>query len=627
MDGLHGEYCGGELPLRGRAARSKTPSIATIVFPLKFIAMPVVHSRLSSALSRRGCPFLASLFAALCAVAGERQPLWPEGTMPDRQPHQIAAMTDEASAPDFDRAAHAEPFVEWHEPPAPETRNGTCAILISGGAYQNCCDVGLVKFWRKRLTELGIQCVSLVYRTPRPKGLPIHQSAWEDGQRAVRLVRSQAEARGFDPEKIVTFSMSAGSHLATLLATSALTPAYAPVDALDETPCHVNAAVAFALAYGLSDGAGLPNAREGDGPDILLDPAFAFDDRTAPMCLLHGGADIYSPLASTRVYRRLRERKTPAEIHLYPDRGHGAHGFDRAVEFLRQLGFLGAPEPEVPLMERYASDAARATNETLRIWPDGKMPDVQTNQCVPILEWHVPTNLTTRAIQMIWSGGSYVGNGTGGFEVAPARRFLNEKGMTVVTVRYRTPRPAPPLAKHVTAWQDVQRAIRLVRAGAAERGLDPERIGIMGSSAGGHLALMAATSSRHKAYRPIDDLDRNVSCAVQWAICIYPAYSMSDGLEKPNSGGGNALDARLAPEFSFDPDTPPMLFVHGDADGWAAMNSVAAWEQLRRMGIQGEVHTLARRSHCFQRQASPGTGSYTYLDRIWEFLSAKKSLL
>ncbi|MBP5543006.1 MAG: cellulase family glycosylhydrolase [Kiritimatiellae bacterium] len=557
------------------------------------------------------------------AAATGRQPLWPAGAMPDRQPHQIAAMTDEANTPGFFRAGHAEPYIEWFDSPAPEASNGVCAILISGGAYQNCCDVGLIKFWRERLTALGCQCVNLVYRTPRPKGLPIHQSAWEDGQRAVRLVRAQAAKRGFDPEKIVTFSMSAGSHLATLLATSALTPAYEPTDALDETPCHINAAIAFATAYGLTDGYGNPNLREGDGPDILLDPAFKFDDKTAPMCLLHGGADIYSPLASTRIYRELRKRKIPAEVHLIPDKGHGAHAFDRAVEFLRQMGILGDLGAEVQLMERYPSNDARAEYEKQKVWPEGKVPSVQTNQCEPYLEWHIPTNLTTRAIQMIWSGGSYMGNGPDGFEVAPARRFLNEKGMAVVTVRYRTPRPAAPLAKHITAWQDVQRAIRLVRSQAAERGLDPDRIGVMGSSAGGHLALMAATSSRHKAYLPIDDLDKKVPCNVQWAVCIYPAYAMTDGLEKGNSGGGNDLDARLAPEFSFDPDTPPMLFVHGDADGWAAMNSVAAWEQLRRMGIQGEVHTLAKRPHCFQRAAAPGTGSYTYLDRIWEFLSAK----
>jgi len=578
-------------------------------------------ARLARPLRNAACAF--AMLSAGLLHAFERQPLWPAGAMPDPQPHQIAAMTDESNAPGFDRAAHSAPYLEWYEPPAPESANGTCAILISGGAYQNCCDVGLVRRWRERLTELGCQCVALVYRTPRPKGLPIHQSAWEDGQRAVRLVRSQAAARGFDPERIVTFSMSAGSHLATLLATSALTPAYAPVDDLDSIPCHVNAAVAFAVAYGLSDGAGKPNAREGDGPDIQLDPAFAFDDKTAPMCLLHGGADIYSPLASTRIYRRLREHGVPAEVHIAPGKGHGAHGLERAIEFLRQMDLLAPLEPAVQLDGRYADDSARAVFERQAVWPEGRMPDVQTNQCDPFIEWHIPSNLTTRAIQMIWSGGSYMGNGPNGFEVAPARRFLNEHGMAVVTVRYRTPRPAAPLAKHVTAWQDVQRAIRLVRSQAAARGLDPNRIGIMGSSAGGHLALLAASSSRHRAYWPIDDLDKSVSCAVQWAVCIYPAYSLTDGLEKHNSGGGNSLGARLAPEFSFDPDTPPMLFVHGDADGWAAMNSVVAWEQLRRMGVQGELHTLAKRTHCFQRSASPGTGSYTYLERIWEFLDAK----
>ena len=50
------------------------------------------------------------------------------------------------------------------------------------------------------------------------------------------------------------------------------------------------------------------------------------------------------------------------------------------------------------------------------------------------------------------------------------------------------------------------------------------------------------------------------------------------------------------------------------------MNSVKAWEKLRAMGIQSELHTLALRKHCFQKTASPGTGSYTFLDRIGEFL-------
>ena len=70
--------------------------------------------------------------------------------------------------------------------------------------------------------------------------------------------------------------------------------------------------------------------------------------------------------------------------------------------------------------------------------------------------------------------------------------MLNALGVTVVTMKYRTPRPEG-LAKHTSAWQDLQRAIRIVRSEAAGRGLDPDRIGIMGASAGGHLAACAAT--------------------------------------------------------------------------------------------------------------------------------------
>ncbi|MBQ9727105.1 MAG: alpha/beta hydrolase fold domain-containing protein [Kiritimatiellae bacterium] len=551
----------------------------------------------------------------------ERQPVWPAGRMPDRQPHQIAAMTDEAEAPGFDPAAHAEPFLDWYPPPpAP---NGRCAILISGGAYVNCCDVGHVKTWRERFEALGCQCVNFVYRTPWPEGMPLYKTAWEDARRAVRLVRSQAAARGFDPERIATVSMSAGSHLALLLATASQTKVYEPVDALDATPCHVNAVVAFAPAGMLSDGPMRPNDREGDGLDIELDPAFAFDAKTPPVFLSHGGADPYSTFNSTRVYRRLRAAGVPAELHVHPDRPHGMFGLERGVEFLRQIGFFGPPGPEVPVLERFASDADRAgAPERVPLWPAGRMPDAQANQCEPFLEWHLPARKTTDAIQIVWSGGAYGYNDPDGFEVAPARRYLNALGMAVVTVRYRTPRPAPPLAKHVTAWQDAQRAIRLVRAGAAARGLDPGRIGVMGSSAGAHLALLAATGSRHQTYLPVDEADA-LSRAVQWCVAIYPAYSIEGALEDETRDGSNDPALRLAPEFPFDPDTPPVLFLHGDADPHPATASVAAWEQLRRMGVQGAVHTYATRGHCFYERAAPGTGSHCFLDRIRDFLADK----
>lgn len=556
------------------------------------------------------------------------QALWPEGKIPHYTPDQIAAPMEIVNAPGFDRAAHRMPYLDWSEKPA--NPNGACVILISGGAYQCTCDGPAFRPLEKALLDAGVTCVWLWYRTPRQDGLPIYQNAWEDGQRAVRLVRSQAAERGFDPERIGVLGCSAGSHLSVLLATRALTPAYSKVDALDELPCHVNFAIPMCVAYALTDGLGERNSRDGDAIDVKLDKdTFKFDAKTCPMCLFHGGADPISPNGSTQIYRQLRRMKIPAEVHIDPDRGHGpvdAHKFGRAIEFMRQMGYLGPVGEEVALLSRYGQekDALRASYEKQSIWPDGRMPDanVGTNQCAPYIEWHMPKELKTKAIQIIYSGGSYNGNGPESFEVAPARRYLNEKGMAVVTMKYRTPRPANGLAKHTTAWEDLQRAIRLVRSQAAAKGLDPNRIGIMGSSAGGHLTLMGATSSKSHAYLPIDETDK-IPCNVQWAVAIYPAYALTDGAERGNARGGNEDDSRPVREFAFDLATCPILFIHGDADGWAAMNSVKCWEQLRRMGIQGELHTLATRKHCFHRNAAPGTGSYTHLDRIWDFLTKK----
>ena len=567
--------------------------------------------------------YALALLMSIGLAAQERVTVWPKGKMPNKQDHQIAAMTDESELEGFNADKHRVAYLEWFDAPAKNVRNGGCMILISGGSYECCCDVGLIKQWNETFTKLGFQCVNFVYRTPRPVGLPIYQTAWEDGQRAVRMVRSEAAKRGFDPEKIGVISMSAGSHLALLLGTSSQTPAYKKVDELDNIPCHINWAIVNAPAYGTTDAEkGTPATRQGYGSDVKLSKVFKFDEKTCPMSLHHGGLDIYAPQTSTLVYRQLRRMRVPAELHLYPDKGHGAFGLERGIEFMRQMGFIGELEAGEEFMDRYPHDNDRGEYSKAEVWPEGKMPDARDHQCTPYIEWHMPKELKTKAIQIIYSGGSYEGNDPDGFEVAPARRFLNEKGMTVVTLKYRTPRPKGGLAKHTTAWQDLQRVIRIVRSEAAERGLDPDRIGIMGSSAGGHLTLMGVTSSRHRSYYPIDDLDK-IPCNIQWGIGIYPAYALSDGSDGPNTQGGNEDDAIHVPEFCFDLDTAPMLFIHGDADGFAAMNSVKTWERMLQMGIQSELHTLSKRDHCFMLHPSKGTGSYTHLERIWEFMTSK----
>ena len=587
--------------------------------------------------------FSAFVIAVLAFAAfgarpqGERMNLWPEGKMPDAQGHLIAEMTDVAGRPGFKPEEHRDPYLEWHA--APSNACGVCVILISGGGYDGLCDIGLIEYWQRKFAALGCQTVNLVYRSPRPKGLEFYRTAWEDGQRAVRLVRSEAAKRGFSPDKIGTCSMSAGSHLATLLATSSLTPAYAAVDELDvAVPCHLNFAVTCAIAYALTDGLGKPNSRGGDAADARLDDCFRFDMRTAPMCMFHGGADEYSPIASTRVFRRLHAMKVPAELHLFADRGHGFFGghegletstgydnwFGRAEEFLNELGILpGAAREQEELLKRFPDDDARANYEKFELWPAGKMPDPVDGIEAPYLEWHTPKELKTKAIQIVYSGGAYCGNSPESFEVTPIRRYLNAKGMTVVTMKYRCVRPPrTPLAKHTRAWQDLQRTVRLVRSEAVKRGLDPDRIGIMGSSAGGHLTLMGALSSRHRAYLGTDEIDR-LPAKVNWAVAIYPAYVLSDGFDDCNSIRGDSDLLTLAPEFDFDFDSAPMLFIHGDEDVYSPLGSVRVWERLRTLGVGSDLHLLARRNHCFQNVSRAGTGSYTWMDRIWEFMNHK----
>jgi len=485
------------------------------------------------------------------------------------------------------------PSLTWCEPPA--RANGGCMILVSDGMDPSSP-------WCGELTKLGFQCVAFAARRPLSDDAAAAASAWADAQRAVRLVRAAAKERGFDSEKIGVIGASAGACLAVRLATSSLSPAYAPFDDLDRLPCHVNWALAHAPA----------------GKDAFS--GFGFDAKTCPVCFLQDVEDPYATAIATRCYRAFRKRKVPAELHLYADRGAGAFGFDRAVEFMRQMGYLGELEEPVQLDHRFHPDATVRTEKEY-LWPRGAMPSAQANQeYAPYLVWYIPERPTTKAIQVVLAGGGYSFCNYVG-EAEPVAYYLNQKGMTVVCVKYRCPRPlAGP--KHLTAWQDAQRAIRLVRREAPVRGLDPDRIGTMGFSAGGHLTLMTALSSGTNAYEPVDDADR-LPCTVQWSCPIYPAYALTDGVNKPNANGGNPDDAVPVPEFAFDAGTPPMCFMHGDADVWAAMNSVKCWERLRAMGISCDLHTLATRGHCFQIKASPGTGSYTWLDRIWDFLSRK----
>ena len=535
--------------------------------------------------------------------------------------------------PDYD-ANQNIPGLQWY--PNPTSPNGTVAILIGGEDFNSPAEKAMLDEWASALTARGVQCIALDYRTPRSRTREYYRSAWQDAQRAIRVIRNAAGVFGYDANKIGVVGFSAGANVALRLALRPADMAYTATDAYEQVnngagvACNVNWAILQSTAYVTVDSDGiLPPASFGTATypqSAFLYPALYSNTIPPPTCFIHGQDDPYTARAATQMYRWMRIWGAHSEVHLYPGVGHESVGLERGIEFLKQMGFLDPlAAAEVNTLDRYPNDNDRGQYIREDVWPSGRIPDWDATQVVPYIKWHFPANRKTDAIQIIYSGGSYKNSAVDTPDVMGTRRYLNEKGITVVTLRYRYKyvngvydRALNP--KHLAAWQDLQRTVRLVRSKAAQYGLDPDRIGIMGASAGGHLTVMGATSSQRKSYKRVDALDY-LSCKVQWAIACCPAYLLSDGMDDyANTSGGNADSAALVQEFSFDSDTPPMMFIHGNADPYAAMGSVKAWERLSSMGIPAEVHTLATRPHSFQMSGYPGTGGYTWLDRVGDFV-------
>lgn len=193
----------------------------------------------------------------------------------------------------------------------------------------------------------------------------------------------------------------------------------------------------------------------------------------------------------------------------------------------------------------------------------------------------------TGAAVLICPGGGYniLAWDLEGEEVAA---WLNSIGVTGIVLKYRVPRRPddpkgePPLGP----LQDAQRAMSLVRSKAAEWNLDPRRIGILGFSAGGHLAATTATQFDKRTYEAIDDIDKT-SSRPDFAVLIYPAYLAAK--EK----------AELLPTVRVPKDSPPMFFAHASNDPVKSDNSVQLYLALRRHNIPAELHIYATGGHGF----------------------------
>lgn len=162
--------------------------------------------------------------------------------------------------------------------------------------------------------------------------------------------------------------------------------------------------------------------------------------------------------------------------------------------------------------------------------------------------------------------------------------WLNSIGVTGVLLKYRVPKRAG-LEKHAAALQDAQRAIGLVRSRAKELSIDPNRIGILGFSAGGHLAAAASTNYDARTYEPIDDADK-MSCRPDFTLLVYTAYlTLKDDGDK------------LAPEMKVTAQTPPTFLAMSQDDPVRVETALFYSLALKNAKVPCELHIYPTGGH------------------------------
>lgn len=162
--------------------------------------------------------------------------------------------------------------------------------------------------------------------------------------------------------------------------------------------------------------------------------------------------------------------------------------------------------------------------------------------------------------------------------------WLNSIGINCVLLKYRVP-DTGPFPKSEAALQDAQRAVGMVREHASEWHIDPKRVGVLGFSAGGHLAAALSTHYDRRLYPTVDASDQQ-SCRPDFAIIIYPGYL-----------------AFSEKNFQFNPDipvtssTPPAFLVQAEDDPVHVENAVEYFMELKKAGVPAELHTYAQGGH------------------------------
>jgi len=251
-----------------------------------------------------------------------------------------------------------------------------------------------------------------------------------------------------------------------------------------------------------------------------------------------------------------------------------------------------------------------------------------TNVSVPTLTVYKPKKQSaTKSAVIICPGGGYgmLAAGHEGIDVAKA---LNDMGITAFILKYRLPNDAIMKDKAIGPLQDVQRAFQLVRENAAKYNIDPAKLGIMGFSAGGHLAATASTQYK----RQVIDNPKHTSLRPDFSILLYPVISFNDALTHMGSrdnlvGKNPSADVikLYSNELQVTKDTPKAFLVHSADDGAVPVgNSIAYYEALFKNGIYGEMLLYPHGEHGYGMNNK--TTADKWMDNLKNWLVAEKFL-
>ncbi len=236
--------------------------------------------------------------------------------------------------------------------------------------------------------------------------------------------------------------------------------------------------------------------------------------------------------------------------------------------------------------------------------PDGEIKRadyVVSNVSRPTLSVFLPPNgKANGAAVIICPGGGYgvLVMKREGYDIAEA---FTKMGVAAFVLKYRLPSDKTMLDKTIGPLQDAQQAIKMIRQRAAEWQIDPQKLGIMGFSAGGHLA---ATAGTHFTKSLIDNPD-NSSLRPNFMILVYPVISLNESMGHSNTRTnllGTAASPELIKQYSneaqVDSSTPPTFLTHaGDDKVVPVANSLAFYEALQRLGIPADLHLYTKGGH------------------------------